>query len=108
MKGLLLRQAQLAHDRLDVLALGAQRLHRRVAFPGPPDQGAFFRVPGGGNGRGLFQVRCRIRLRHGRCRRDRLVLKAGTVMRYPVRRSHVAGAGGSVSAAMHAVSRRRI
>ena len=32
----------------------------------------------------------------------------GALIRRPVRRSHVAGAGGSVSAAMHAVSRRRI
>jgi len=55
----LLRQSEFAHDRLDALALGTQRLHRRVAFPGPLDQRAPFGARGGGRGRRLFQVRCR-------------------------------------------------
>ena len=50
----LLREAEFPHDRLNALALGAQRLHRRIAFPGPLDQRALFRALGGGRGRGLF------------------------------------------------------
>ena len=53
----LLGQAGLAHDRLDALALGAQRLDLLIPLPGADRQGGLLRPPGGGRGCGLLQVR---------------------------------------------------
>ena len=53
----LLGQAGLAHDRLDALALGAQRLDLLIPLPGADGQGGLLRPPGGRRGRGLLQVR---------------------------------------------------
>ena len=67
----LLGQAGLAHDRLDALALRAQRLDLLIALAGADGQGGVFRPPGGGRGGGLLQVRsglaaCRlVRVRFG-------------------------------------------
>ncbi len=55
----LLGQAGLARDRLDALALGAQRLDQLVPLAGADRQGGVLRPPGGRRGRrgrGLLQV----------------------------------------------------
>ena len=53
----LLGQAGLTDDRLDALALGAQRLDLLIPLPGADGQGGLLRPPGGRRGRGLLQVR---------------------------------------------------
>ena len=51
-----LGQAGLPHDRLDALALGAQRLDLLVALAGADGQGGFLRPPGGRRRGGLLQA----------------------------------------------------
>ena len=53
----LFREAGLALDRLDALALGLQRLDQVVPLPGADRQRGFFRAAGGSLDRGLLQVR---------------------------------------------------
>ena len=52
----LLGQAGLPHDRLDALALGAQRLDLLIPLAGADGQGGLLRPPGGRRGCGLLQV----------------------------------------------------
>ena len=52
----LLGQAGLAHDRLDALALGAQRLDLLIPLAGAHRQGGLLRPPGGRRCCGLLQV----------------------------------------------------
>ena len=52
----LLGQAGLPHDRLDALALGAQRLDLLIPLAGADRQGGLLRPPGGRRGCGLLQV----------------------------------------------------
>jgi hypothetical protein len=50
-------QAQLAHDRLDAVALGQQRLHLLIPPASPLHQGGLFYPRGSGLGRNLLQIR---------------------------------------------------